>query len=64
MDLGLAGSAVVITGGTEGMGKATAECFAREGARVAVLARRRSALDDTAAALTLSGCAGDRHGSN
>jgi NAD(P)-dependent dehydrogenase (short-subunit alcohol dehydrogenase family) len=56
MDLGLAGSAVVITGGTEGMGKATAECFAREGARVAVLARRRSALDDTAAALTLAGC--------
>lgn len=55
MDLGLQDSYVVVTGGTAGMGRATAECYAREGARVAVLARTRSALDATAAALTDAG---------
>lgn len=38
---------VVITGGTAGVGRATAIAFAREGARVAVLARGRQGLDDT-----------------
>ena len=55
MDLGLAGATVVITGGTEGMGRATADCYASQGARVAVLARRRPALDETAAALRSAG---------
>ena len=41
MDLGLAGAAVVVQGGTKGMGRAAAECFAADGARVAVLARPR-----------------------
>jgi NAD(P)-dependent dehydrogenase (short-subunit alcohol dehydrogenase family) len=45
MDLGLAGANVVIAGGTKGMGLAAAECFAADGANVAVLARRRDALD-------------------
>ena len=40
MDLGLAGANVVIAGGTKGMGLAAAECFAEDGANVAVLARR------------------------
>ena len=52
MDLGLAGAAVVIAGGTTGMGRAAADCFAADGARVAVLARSRTDLDETAAALT------------
>jgi NAD(P)-dependent dehydrogenase (short-subunit alcohol dehydrogenase family) len=39
MDLGLSGASVVIAGGTSGMGRAAAECFAADGARVAVLAR-------------------------
>jgi 3-oxoacyl-[acyl-carrier protein] reductase len=52
MDLGLTGSAVVVAGGTTGMGRAAAECFAADGARVAVLARSRADLDETAAALT------------
>jgi NAD(P)-dependent dehydrogenase (short-subunit alcohol dehydrogenase family) len=48
VDLGLAGAAAVVQGGTQGMGRAAAECFAAEGARVAVIARTRSALDATA----------------
>ena len=39
MDLGLADAAVVVAGGTSGMGRAAADCFAADGARVAVLAR-------------------------
>ncbi|HEX5268523.1 MAG TPA: SDR family oxidoreductase [Acidimicrobiales bacterium] len=55
MDLGLAGAAVAVTGGTKGMGRAAAECFAADGARVAVLARGAAALDETAAALAALG---------
>ena len=39
MDLGLAGSKAVVTGGSKGMGLAIAETLAAEGARVAVMAR-------------------------
>ena len=44
MDLGLKGAAAVVTGGSKGMGRATALCLAGDGARVCVLARgqRRS----------------------
>ncbi|WP_131816362.1 SDR family NAD(P)-dependent oxidoreductase, partial [Mycolicibacterium porcinum] len=51
MDLGLSGAAVCIQGGSKGMGRAAAECFAAEGARVAVMARGREALDDTVSRL-------------
>lgn len=51
MDLGLDGAAVLIAGGTTGMGRAAADCFAADGARVAVLARSQADLDATAAAL-------------
>ena len=51
MDLGLDNAAVVVQGGTQGMGKAAAECFAVDGARVAVLARTRVDLDATCAQL-------------
>jgi len=51
MDLGLTGAAVIVAGGTTGMGRAAADCFAADGARVAVLARSRADLEATAAAL-------------
>src|SRR5580692_3824414 len=51
VDLGLAGARVLVVGGSRGMGRAAAETFAREGSRVAVLARASEALDDTVATL-------------
>jgi NAD(P)-dependent dehydrogenase (short-subunit alcohol dehydrogenase family) len=55
MDLGLGGAAVVVNGGSKGMGRAAAECFAADGARVCVLARGQDAIDDTVAALVEAG---------
>jgi len=55
MNLGLEGATVVVAGGTTGMGRAAADCFAADGARVAVFARSRPDLDTTAAELTQLG---------
>ena len=57
MDLGLANAAVVISGGSKGMGRAAAEAMAGEGARVAILARGRDALEDTIQSLVPRGAA-------
>jgi len=43
MELGLRGKVVVITGGASGIGRAAAQAFVREGARVTVLDRDREA---------------------
>jgi NAD(P)-dependent dehydrogenase (short-subunit alcohol dehydrogenase family) len=55
MELGLRGAAVCVAGGTRGMGRATAELLAAEGARVAVLGREREALDATVDRLRVLG---------
>lgn len=57
MDLGLRGRAVVVAGGTRGIGRATAELVAADGARVAVLARGERELHDTEEALAAAGSA-------
>ncbi len=51
MDFGLDDAIAVVAGGSKGMGRAAAETLAAEGARVAVLGRSRSALDDTVESL-------------
>src|ERR1700722_639020 len=55
VDLGLADARVLVVGGSRGMGRAAVETFAREGARVAVLARASEALDDVVATATALG---------
>src|SRR6201992_2661233 len=55
MDLGLAGSTAVVTGGSKGMGLAIAETLAAEGASVAVMARGAEALDAAVASLRDAG---------
>ena len=49
---------VVITGATKGVGRAVAERFARDGARIALLARGREGLDGTVKAVERLGGAG------
>lgn len=52
MNLGMSGRIAVITGGSQGLGYATAESMVREGASVAIGARDNDALDKAAASLT------------
>ncbi len=49
MDLGLKSKIAVVTGGSEGIGKATVLRLAQEGANVALCARRQEPLDKVAA---------------
>jgi 3-oxoacyl-[acyl-carrier protein] reductase len=55
MDLGLAGSKAVVTGGSKGMGLAIAQTLAAEGASVAVMARDKAALDSAVESLRAAG---------
>src|SRR5438876_11370607 len=45
METGLRGKTVLITGASQGMGPATAEAFAAEGARLAMCARNQKTLE-------------------
>lgn len=51
----LEGKTAIITGASKGIGKATAELFAEEGANVVLTARHRTDLDEVVAAITAAG---------
>src|SRR5438477_3053719 len=55
LDLGLKGKVAVVTGGSEGLGRATAERLAAEGAHVAICARRPEVLERAAAGIRKAG---------
>ncbi|MBI3044833.1 MAG: SDR family oxidoreductase [Betaproteobacteria bacterium] len=55
MELGLKGKVAAVTGGTDGIGRATALRLAQEGASVAICARRQEPLDRTAAEIRKAG---------
>ncbi|HEX8550146.1 MAG TPA: SDR family oxidoreductase [Abditibacteriaceae bacterium] len=57
MDLELADKVVLVTGSSKGIGRATAETFLREGARVVITGRDRSTVED---AVTSFAAFGDR----
>jgi NAD(P)-dependent dehydrogenase (short-subunit alcohol dehydrogenase family) len=48
LELGLKGKVAIVTGGSEGLGRAAAEKLAHEGVHVAVCARRKDVLDAAA----------------
>ncbi len=52
---GMAGKAVIVTGGGSGIGAVSARLLASRGAKVAVAGRRRAELDQTVAAITAAG---------
>jgi NAD(P)-dependent dehydrogenase (short-subunit alcohol dehydrogenase family) len=56
MDLGFAGATAVVSGGTRGIGLATALCLAADGCRVGLVGRDEARLEQAARALTDAGC--------
>jgi 3-oxoacyl-[acyl-carrier protein] reductase len=55
VDLGLRGRAAFVAASSKGMGRATAECFAGEGADLGMCARGAEALEEAAAAVRARG---------
>jgi 3-oxoacyl-[acyl-carrier protein] reductase len=58
VELGLKGKVAVVTGGSEGIGRATALRLAQEGAHVAICARRKELLDNVGAEIQKFGVQG------
>lgn len=54
------GKSVVITGGSSGIGLATANLFAREGAKVIITGRNKKALDDAVSVSNIIGIKSDQ----
>jgi len=55
MDLGISDKVAFVSGGSRGIGRATAELLAAEGCRVVVAARGQDAIDETVAAIEAAG---------
>lgn len=55
MDLGIAGRVALVTAGSKGLGRGSAEALAAEGVKVVVTARGREALAETASAIADAG---------
>ncbi len=56
LELGLQGKVAIITGGSEGLGRAAAVRLGQEGARVAICARRKDVLERAAELVRATGC--------
>src|SRR5256712_13536766 len=59
MDLGLRGQTALVAAASRGLGKAVAKLFVEEGARVAICARRKEALEAAAADIGGDGLPGE-----
>ena len=55
----LSGKVAIVTGGSRGIGKATAKLFAQEGANIVITAKDQTRLQNSAKELSVIGIAGD-----
>jgi NADP-dependent 3-hydroxy acid dehydrogenase YdfG len=58
----ISGKRILITGGTTGIGRATAQLLASEGAKIFIFGRNQEQLDETISAIQQSGAEGECYG--